>query len=66
MSSLYGMLFDDIPLFVVPGTEDSEVIEYETSTQRTVRLFNEAMVKQQMEEIERLRIKLMQVEIIGP
>ena len=66
MSSLYDMLFDDIPLFVVPGTEDSEVIEYETSTQRNVRLLNEAMARQQIEDIERLRIKLTQVEIIGP
>ena len=66
MSSLYDVLFDDIPLFVVPETEDSEVIEYETAMQRNVRFCNEAKAKQQMEEIERLRIKLTQVEIIGP
>ena len=54
MSSLYDVLFDDIPLFVVPETEDSEVIEYETAMQRNVRFCNEAKAKQQMEEIARL------------
>lgn len=55
MNSLYDMLFDDIPLYVVPGTEDSDVIEYETNEQMNVRLMNKMRVEQQMAEIERLR-----------
>ena len=41
MDSLYDALFDDIPLFVVPGTEDSDVIEYETHEQRNARLLKQ-------------------------
>lgn len=66
MTSLYDILFDDIPMFVVPGTESSSVIEYETNEQRTVRLINEAKVKQKLEEIRRLEIQLLQVKFIGP
>ena len=66
MNSLYDVLFGDIPPFVVPGTEDSDVIEYETNEQRTVRLINESRVKQTLEEIMQLKIKLLQVELIGP
>ena len=66
MDSLCDTLFDDIPMFVVPGTENSDVIEYETAMQMNVRLLNEARLKQQMEEMERMRIQVKQVEIIGP
>lgn len=66
MTSLYEQLFDDIPLFVVPGTENSDVIEYETNMQRNARLLNEARIKQQMDEIARLRIQLRHAELIGP
>lgn len=62
MTSLYDLLFDDIPLYVVPGTEDSEVIEYETSEQRTVRLLNEEKIRQTMGEIERLKAQLAQAD----
>ena len=55
MTSLYDAMFDDIPMFVVPGTEDSDVIEYETNEQRNVRLMNEMKVKQVMEDIIRLQ-----------
>lgn len=65
MTSLYDALFDDIPMFVVPGTENSDVIEYETNEQRNVRLINEMKVKQTLEEIRRLEVQLLQVEIIG-
>lgn len=66
MTSLYDALFDDIPMFVVPGTEDSDVIEYETNEQRNVRLFNERKVEQTLEEIRRLEVQLLQIELIGP
>lgn len=66
MTSLYDTMFDDIPMFVVPGTENSDVIEYETNEQRNVRLFNERKVQQTMEEIMRLETQLLQVELIGP
>lgn len=66
MTSLYDVMFDDIPLFVVPGTENSDVIEYETNEQRNVRLINERKVEQTLEEIRRLEIQLLQVELIGP
>lgn len=66
MTSLYDALFDDIPMFVVPGTESSDVIEYETNEQRNVRLFNEMKVKQTLEETRRLETQLLQVELIGP
>jgi len=65
MTSLYDKLFDDIPMFVVPGTEDSDVIEYETNGQRNVRLVNEMIIKQSIEEINRLQTQLSQVELIG-
>ena len=65
MTSLYDTMFDDIPMFVVPSTENSDVIEYETNEQRNVRLFNEMKVKQTMEEIMRLEIQLLQVELTG-
>jgi len=57
MTSLYNTMFDDIPLYVVPGTEDSDVIEYETNEQMNVRLMNKMRAEQQMAEIERLRIQ---------
>lgn len=60
MTSLYDTMFDDVPMFVVPGTENSDVIEYETVMQMNVRLLNEARLKQQMEEIERMRIQVKQ------
>lgn len=66
MTSLYDALFDDIPMFVVPSTESSDVIEYETNEQRNVRLFNEMKVKQTLEETRRLETQLLQVELIGP
>ena len=66
MTSLYDTMFDDIPMFVVPGTENSDVIEYETNEQRNVRLINEMKVKQTLEEIKRLEIQLLQVGLIGP
>lgn len=66
MTSLYNAMFDDIPMFVVPGTENSDVIEYETNEERIVRLINERTVKQTMEEIRRLETKLLHVELIGP
>ena len=66
MTSLYDALFDDVPMFVVPGTEDSDVIEYETNEQRNVRLINEMKAKQTLEEIRRLEIQLLQIELIGP
>lgn len=66
MTSLYDTMFDDIPMFVVPGTEDSDVIEYETNEQRNVRLINEMKVEQTLEEIRRLEVQLLQVELIGP
>ena len=65
MTSLYDVMFDDIPMFVVPGTENSDVIEYETNEQRNVRLITEIKVKHTLEEIRRLEIQLLQVEIIG-
>ena len=55
MTSLYDTLFDDIPLFVVPGTEDSDVIEFETNMQRNARLVNEDRIRHMMDEIDRLR-----------
>lgn len=66
MTSLYDTMFDDIPMFVVPGTENSDVIEYETNEQRNVRLINERKVEQTLEEIRRLEVQLLQVELIGP
>lgn len=66
MTSLYDVMFDDIPMFVVPSTENSDVIEYETNEQRNVRLFNERKVEQTMEEIRRLETQLLQVELTGP
>ena len=66
MTSLYDVLFDDIPMYVVHGTENSDVIEYETNEQRNVRLFNEMEVKHTLEEIRRLEIQLLQVDLIGP
>ena len=66
MTSLYDALFDDIPMFVVPSTEGSDVIEYETNEQRNVRLFNEMKAKQTLEETRRLETQLLQVELIGP
>lgn len=66
MTSLYDTMFDDIPMFVVPGTENSDVIQYETNEQMNVRLINEMKVKQTMEEIRRLEIQLLQVELTGP
>lgn len=66
MTSLYDVMFDDIPLFVVPGTEDSDVIEYETNEQRNVRLINERMVQQTLEDIRRLEVQLLQIDLIGP
>ena len=66
MTSLYDALFDDIPMFVVPGTENSDVIEYETNEQMNVRLINEMKVKQTLEEIRRLEVQLLQVELTGP
>ena len=66
MTSLYDALFDDIPMFVVPGTENSDVIQYETNEQRNVRLINEMKVKQTLEEIRRLEIQLLQIELTGP
>lgn len=66
MTSLYEEMFDTIPMFVVPGTENSDVIEYETNEQRNVRLLNEMQVKQALEDIRRLEIQLLQVELIGP
>jgi hypothetical protein len=32
-----------IPLFSVPETEDSDVIEYETSMQRAARIFHQEL-----------------------
>lgn len=66
MTSLYDTMFDDIPMFVVPGTENSDVIQYETNEQMNVRLINEMKVKQTLEEIRRLEIQLLQVELTGP
>lgn len=66
MTSLYDTLFDDIPMFVVPGTENSDVIEYETNEQRNVRLINEMKVKQTLEEISRLEVQLLHAKLIGP
>lgn len=66
MTSLYDTMFNDIPMFVVPSTENSDVIEYETAMQMNARLLNEARLKQQIEEVERIRIQVKQVEIIGP
>ena len=66
MTSLYEELFDDIPLYVVPGTENSDVVEYETNMQRNARLLNEARIKQQMDEIGRLIAQMKHVELIGP
>lgn len=65
MTSLYDALFDDIPMFIVPGTEDSDVIKYETNEQRNVRLGNEMLIKQSIEEINRLQTQLSQIELIG-
>ena len=61
MTSLYDTMFDDIPLYVVPGTEDSDVIEYETNEQMNVRLMKEIQVKQVMEDIRRLQTQPFQV-----
>lgn len=58
MTSLYEELFDDIPLFVVEGTEDSDVIVYETNEQRNLRLVNEYWIAEQQQEIERLMNEL--------
>ena len=66
MTSLYDVMFDDIPMFVVPGTEDSDVIEYETNEQRNVRLINERIVQQTLEDISRLEVQFLQAELIGP
>lgn len=66
MTSLYDALFDDIPMFVVPGTESSGVIEYETNEQMIVRLMNKRKVEQAMEEMRRLETQLLQVGLIGP
>lgn len=66
MTSLYDALFDDIPMFVVPGTENSDVIQYETNEQMNVRLINEMKVKQTLEEIRRLEVQLLQIELTGP
>lgn len=63
MVSLYELMFDDIPLLVVPGTEDSEVIEYETSMQRNVRLMNEYKLRQLREQIEKLKLENAYLEI---
>ena len=54
MTSLYEELFDDIPLFVVEDTEDSDVIVYETNEQRNLRLMKECWIAEQQKEIERL------------
>ena len=58
MTSLYDELFDDIPLFAVEGTEDSDVIVYETNEQRNLRLMNEHWIARQQKEIERLMNEL--------
>ena len=58
MTSLYEEDFGVIPFFVVPGTEDSEVVRYETVTQMNLRLINEKRIEMQMEEIQRLRMQL--------
>jgi len=58
MTNLYEEAFGVIPLFVVPGTEDSEVVKYETVTQMNLRLINEKRIGMQMEEIQRLRMQL--------
>ena len=64
--NLYELLTNRIPLFAVPGTEDSDVVEYETVDQRFFRGMEEAYVKQLKETNERLRIQLAHVELIGP
>lgn len=64
-TSLYEHLFNEIPMFAVQSIEGSDVVEYETSMQRTVRLLNETKTKQQMEEIARLRNQLAQVDTVS-
>lgn len=49
---------DEIYLFAVEGTEDSDVIVYETIEQRTLRFVNECGIKQRQEELNRLMEKI--------
>lgn len=47
-----------IPLFVIPETENSNVIECETSEQRTVRIMREDKINHIKSEIEKLEHEL--------
>ena len=49
---------DYIPLFVIPETENSSVIECETSEQRTVRLMMEDKINHIKSKIEKLEYEL--------
>lgn len=65
MTSLYEQMFDDIPLYVVHGTEDSDVIEYETNAQRCVRILNETRLNDTLREIRRLEIEIVHAKLVG-
>ena len=45
---------NEIYLFAVESTEDSDVIVYETAEQRNLRFINERGIKQRQEELNRL------------
>ena len=64
--SMYDHMFDDIPMFVVPGTENSKVIRYETNMQRAARLMSEARIRQLEDNIDQLRIQIAHAKLVGP
>lgn len=66
MTSMYEQMFDDIRLYVVHGTEDSDVIEYETNAQRNARILNETKLNDTLREIRRLEIEIMHAKLVGP
>lgn len=52
------LILDYIPLFVIPETENSSVIECETNEQRTVRIMMEDKINHFKSKIEKLEHEL--------
>ena len=56
--SLYERMTGQIPLFEKPCSEGSDVIEYETNSQRNARYMRETRIEQLHESVRRLEAEL--------
>lgn len=58
--------YDFIPLYPVPSKDGSDVIEYETSEQRNVRLINESIVRSMQDMAEAMMAETQRIAAMLP